>query len=146
MPSSEKAPSIFVLLFPLSKYLFFSLSPSISIGKKRPFNKAFNIDYWLLVDNHVGEDANLSFIYCKLFWSVNFNTIWQRELLDQKTFCMLEVILLFIAVFWYPIFVFCLRHIFNFIKKLGLKAKNSQKKIYIKNFYLYNNSVVRQTF
>ena len=47
----------FASLFPPSERsspLFF---PSSDIGKKRPFDKAFNIDCRLLADDHAGEDV-----------------------------------------------------------------------------------------
>ena len=55
--SLEEAPTTFASLFPPNKYPSPLLFPSSSIGEKRPFNKAFNIDCRPLADDHAGEDV-----------------------------------------------------------------------------------------
>ncbi len=48
------------LLFPSSP----DLSPTSHIGKKRSFNKAFDINSWPLAKDHTGEEVVLSFAGC----------------------------------------------------------------------------------
>ena len=55
--SSEEAPTTCAPLFPPSERPSPLLFPSSGIGKKRPFNKAFNIDCRPLADDHAGEDV-----------------------------------------------------------------------------------------
>lgn len=59
--SSKETSTTFIPLFPPSKYpsaFFFLFS---NIGKKRLFNKVFNIDYWLLADYYTKKDVDLNF-------------------------------------------------------------------------------------
>ena len=61
----EEAPTTFAPLFPSSECLSPLFFPSSGIGEKQPFNKVFNIDCRPLVDDHTGEDVNLSFAECQ---------------------------------------------------------------------------------
>ncbi len=121
--SSEKAFPIFA---PLSiECPSPSLFLSNGLGKKRLFDKAFNLDCRLLADDRTGKEVDQSFVCCQCPLSVKANRLWQRELLDQKSICMVEDIPLTTAIFWEPgNFVLCARHTLNLAKKLGLKTKN----------------------
>ena len=55
--SYKEAPTIFAPLFPPSEPPSLLFFPSSDIGKKRSFDKAFNIDYWPLTDDHAGENV-----------------------------------------------------------------------------------------
>ena len=55
--SSKEAPTIFAPLFSSSERSFPFLFPFSSIGKKQLFDKAFNIDYRSLANDHAGEDV-----------------------------------------------------------------------------------------
>ena len=68
--SSEETPPTFALPSKRLSPLFF---PSSGIGKKRPFDKAFNINCRPLADNHAGEDVNLSFAECQCSPAVKAN-------------------------------------------------------------------------
>ena len=105
------------------------LFPSSSIGKKRPFDKAFNINCRPLTDDHTKKDVKLSYAECQYPPAVKANRFWQREFLDWKPLYMIEVILLAAAVFWDPNFVSCSWHTLNLAKKLGLKIKNLKSNI-----------------
>ncbi len=62
--SSEKAPPTFAPLLPSIEYpspLFFL---SNSFREKRSFDKAFNLDSWLLANDCIGKEIDLSFAYC----------------------------------------------------------------------------------
>ena len=104
--SSEEASTTFAPLFPPSKRpspLFFSFS---GIGKKWPFDNAFNINCWPLANDHAKEDVgkrkfdktfinswplannhakkevDLSFAGCGCSPRVKLNRPWQIELLE----------------------------------------------------------------
>lgn len=61
--SSKEAFPIFApLLLPiecLSPHFF----PSNGLREKLSFDKAFNLDCWLLADDHIKKEINLSFVY-----------------------------------------------------------------------------------
>ncbi len=73
--------------------------PSNGLGEKRSFNKAFNLDYWPLIDDYTREEIDLSFAYCQYPPAVKANRPWQRELLTRKFVYMVEAILLAAAIF-----------------------------------------------
>lgn len=121
--SLKKASTTFAPLFPPSKCPSPLLFPSSSIGKKQPFNKAFNIDYRLLADNHAGKDigkrksdkifintrplannhakkkVDLSFAGCKCSPRVKLKRSWQIELLEWRPAYIVEIILLAVTIF-----------------------------------------------
>ena len=143
----EEAPTTCAPLFPLSERpspLFF---PSGDISKKRPFDKAFNIDCWpladdyagedvgqrkfdktfinawLLADNHAKKEVDLSFAGCGCSSRVKLNRPWQIELLEQRPACIVETIPLVAAIFWNPNFVPCPCHTLNLSKKWASRQK-----------------------
>lgn len=63
--SSEEAPPTFTPLFPPIERPSTLLFPSNSLGEKRSFDKAFNLNYWLLADDYIREEVDLSFVYCQ---------------------------------------------------------------------------------
>lgn len=89
----------------------------------------FNLDYQLLANDYIREDINLSFAYYQYLPAIKANKLQQQELLNQKFVCMVKAILLPIAIFWNHNFEFCIWHILNLIKKLGLKTKNAKNDI-----------------
>ena len=146
--SSEETLTTFAPLFLPSECpspLFF---PSSGIGKKRLFDKAFNINCWPLADDHAGEDVgkrkfnktfintrlltnnhakdkvDLSFAGCGSSPGVKLNRPWQIELLEQRPACIVETIPLAAAIFWNPNFIPCPRHTLNLAKKMSFKVKN----------------------
>ncbi len=100
------------------------LFPFICIGKKRLFDKAFDINSRLLARDHTRKELDLSFADCHCPAAVKANRVWQRKLLNSKLVYMVETIPLAVAIFWDPNFLPCTRHILNLAKKLGLKMKN----------------------
>ena len=92
----EKLALVFIFLLSSKPLLFF---PASHIGKKRSFNKAFDINSWSLAKNQFGEDVDLSFTGCQYLSTVKANRAWQLELLNAKTVYMIEAISLAIAIF-----------------------------------------------
>ena len=74
--SKVLAPAFTLLL--LSKPLFLFLTNCI--GKKRSFNKVFDINSRLLAKNQFGEDVDLSFAGCPGSPTVKTKKKWQQEL------------------------------------------------------------------
>ena len=142
MASSKETSPTFALPSECLSFLFF---PSSGIGKKRLFNKAFNIDYWPLADNHVEKDVDLSFAECQCPSAVKANRPWQRKLLDQKLICIVEAIPLAVAIFWDPSFILCSWYISNLAKKLDLKTKNLKNNI-VKEYIqkIWANRIIAQ--
>ena len=146
--SSKKAPTTCVLLFPPSECPSPLLFLSSGISKKPPFDKAFNIDcrpladdqagkdagqrkfdksfinIWALANNHTEEEVDLSFAGCEYSLGFKLNRPWQIELLEQRLACIVETILLAVAIFWDPNFVYYLRYMLNLAIKMGLKTRN----------------------
>lgn len=67
--SEELAPA-FTPLLPAKLLLSF---PASRIGKKRLFNKAFDINYWPLTKDQFGEDVDLSFAGCQYYSAIKAN-------------------------------------------------------------------------
>ena len=98
--SSEEASTTWAPLFPLSEHSSPFFFPSSGIGKKRPFDRAFIINCWPLADeyvrkdvdqrkfdktfintwllpnNHVEEQVDLSFAECGCSPGVKLNRPW----------------------------------------------------------------------
>lgn len=108
------------------KRFFLVLSPvffSSGYGVKRLFNKAFDLDCWLLASDCFKEEMNPSFASCQCSKVIKANKIWQQELLNSKIVCMVEPILLAATIFCDPNFALCPKHILNLARKLGTKTK-----------------------
>lgn len=100
-----------------------------SRGKKRSFEKAFDINCRLLARDRNAEEVDLSFAGCQCPPAVKANREWQQELLNPKPVCMVEAIPLAATIFWDPNLLLCPRHTLNLAKKLGLKTKNPKADI-----------------
>ncbi len=81
--SKELAPVYICQLssgqLPSSPFLFLSnpvLFPTSRIGKKRSFDKAFDINSRLLTKDHTGEEVDLSLAGCHCSTAVKANRAW----------------------------------------------------------------------
>lgn len=117
--SSDQLYSSLLLFF--SSSIFF---PTSCIGKKRLFNKTFDINSQPLTKDYTGKEVDIRFISSHCLSAVKANKAWQRELLNSKPVCMIKAIPLTIAIFWDPNSSLCTRYTLNFAKKLELKTKN----------------------
>ncbi len=75
--SSEEALLTFVRLLPLIECPSPSFFSSNSIGKKRSFNKTFNLNCRPLADDYIGDEVDLSFQYCQCPSTVKANRPWR---------------------------------------------------------------------
>lgn len=76
-------------------------------GVKRLFDKAFNLDRRLLANDCSKEEVDLSFAGSDCPQAIKANKAWQKELLNRKTVCMVEAILLAAAIFEDSNFALC---------------------------------------
>ena len=126
--SSKELTPTFLLLLPSIeiKHTFFVCFPIFflsGLGAKRSFDKELDLDYRSLASDWSRKRVDISFAGCQCSQAVKKNKVWQLELLNNKTICMIEAIPLVAAIFWDLNFVLYSRYIFNLARKLGLKTK-----------------------
>ena len=123
--TSEELALVFIHELSFSQLLSsLFLFPSSCIGKKQSFNKAFNINSWLLAKDCTRKEVDLSFINYYYFSVVKTNSTFQHELLINKLIYLVKAIPVAVAIFCNFKFLLCTRNTLNFTKKLRLKIKN----------------------
>lgn len=95
---------------------------------KRPFNTAF-INSRPFASNDTAKKVDLSYTLCGCLIPVNFNQLWQLELLDHKLVYIIEAIFLVAILFWDSLFASYQRYTIKLALKLGLRMRSITSKI-----------------